>query len=258
MMTSTLWSVVVFISVSITAALCGLLWARRLLSSTLLDKHHETAGFLLSVVGVVYAVLLAFVMVIVWERFYDASRNVSQEANQLGDLWRMAGGFQPEIRGPVRGELTSYGTAVIQAEWPAMAARRDSPEAWEALAHLWDTYTRFEPQGEGERVLYAESLHTLNELSDNRRERLHDSTDHMPAVLWAALYGGAAITVGFTYLFQLTSLKLQVFMTSGVVGLIALVLFLVIALSSPFRGAVRIGPEPFLEQLARMAAPSGS
>jgi hypothetical protein len=63
---------------------------------------------------------------------------------------------------------------------------------------------------------------------------------------------------GFTYLFQLTSLKLQVFMTSGVVALIAHVLFPVIALSSPFRGAVRIGPEPFLEQLARIAAPSGS
>jgi uncharacterized membrane protein YhaH (DUF805 family) len=80
-----------------------------------------------------------------------------------------------------------------------------------------------------------------------RRTRLHDSDeDHMPGVLWAALYGGAVITVAFTYCS----------MTAEVVALIALVVFLVIALSKPFAGAVRLSPEPFQRQLALIAAQS--
>jgi hypothetical protein len=66
----------------------------------------------------------------------------------------------------------------------------------------------------------------------------------------------AFVTVAFTYLFQLSSLRLQVFMTAEVVDLIALVLFLVIALSKPLAGAVRLSPDPFQRQLALITAQS--
>jgi len=59
----------------------------------------------------------------------------------------------------------------------------------------------------------------------------------------------AFVTVAFTYLFQLSSLRLQVFMTAEVVAL-------VIAPSKPFAGDVRLSPEPFQRQLALITAQS--
>jgi hypothetical protein len=244
---------VLFVLGGVALALAGMAIARRSLSVKYLESHHETAGFLIGVVGVVYAVLLAFVVVIVWEEYSETVHDVAQEANELGDLWRMADGFRPELKRQVRDDIVAYGTAVIESEWPAMAAGAESDDAWKAMARLWATYVQVEPATERERVLYAESLHSLNELSDDRRTRLGNAEERVPMVLWVALYGGAIITVTFTYLFQLASIRLQIFMTVELVALITITLFLVVALSAPFSGPLRIGPDSFQKQLASMA-----
>jgi hypothetical protein len=237
-MGSFVWGAV-FVTIGAALALSGLLWTRGRLTEAYLDTHHEVAGFLFGAVGVVYAVLLAFVVIVVWERYYDASQNAAQESNQLGDLWSLAGGFDEETGAILRGELVKYGRTVLDDEWPAMAARRESPEAWRAFQQIWDAYVRLEPRTDAERAVYDESLEALRSLGDSRRTRLHDSESRIPGVLWTALYGGAAITVAFTYLFQLTSLRLQLLMTALMVALMALVLFVVFAMSEPFAGAQR-------------------
>jgi hypothetical protein len=47
------------------------------------DKLNEVAGFIFAPVSVVYAVLLAFVVIIVWEQYLAAESAVSQEAAAL-------------------------------------------------------------------------------------------------------------------------------------------------------------------------------
>ena len=50
--------------------------------------HNDVAGFTIAVVGVTYAVLLAFLAVAVWEDFRRADALVQTEANLVGDLYR--------------------------------------------------------------------------------------------------------------------------------------------------------------------------
>ena len=219
-----------------------------------LETHHEVAGFLVGIVGVIYAVLLAFVVVVVWERYHDASRNLAQESNQIGDLWQLAAGFRPELRDSVRPRLTDYAAAVARTEFTTMRNGQPSPDAAAAIARIWDAYVRLEPRSDTERALYSESLATLNILSDCRRTRLHDAEDHMPYLVWITLFGGAAITIAFMFLFQLKSYRVQILMTVAVVAMIAITLFLVIALSRPFGRILPLSDEPFHQQLARMGA----
>lgn len=243
-----------FAAVCSVVALLLLTAVRRSRTISHLETHHEVAGFLIGIIGVVYAVLLAFVVVIVWERYYDASRNLAQEANQIGDLWQMAGGFRPDTRDPMRAALNTYARAVTETEWAAMRQGRESAAARDAYAEVWHVYRAAEPRSDTEKALYAESLATVNILSDARRTRLLDTADHLPGVLWAALYCGAAITVAFTFLFQLKNYPLQILMTTGVVVMIALALFLIIVLNRPFGALLPLSPDPFLDQLARMRA----
>lgn len=245
------WSLL-FVIVSTVVSLVGLSLVRRMGAIQRMETHHEVAGFLIGIVGVIYAVLLAFVVVIVWERYHDASRNLAQEANQVGDLWQMAGGFRAEVREPLREKLRTYGRTVVDTEFTTMRGKKASPEATAAFAHVWEVYSEVDPHSETEKALYAESLATMNILSDARRTRLHDADDHMPYIVWAALFGGAAITVAFTFLFQLKSYAIQLVMTGAVVALIAASLFLVIAFARPFGGVLPLSSEPFVDQLARM------
>jgi len=247
-------SAFIFVVVCCVVALALLVLVRRSGRLKHLDSHHEVAGFLINIIGVVYAVLLAFTVIIVWQQFTDASHDVAQESNQVEDLWQMAGGFRPEVRDPMRAALTGYVKAVVDTEWQTMRNGRPSDQAAAAYRHVWAVFRSVEPRTQGEQALYAETLYTVNILSDARRTRLLDSEDHLPPVMWAALYLGAAITIGFTYLFQLSNYRLQIVMTVAVVAVIALTLFLVIALNRPFAGVVTVDPDPFRQLLVRMGS----
>ena len=64
-----------------------------------LVKNNEIAGFKFATVGVIYAVLLAFTVIVVWEKFNDAQSAVAEEAGATGALFHYAEGKEPEARG---------------------------------------------------------------------------------------------------------------------------------------------------------------
>ena len=67
-------------------AILGLLLVRRLVPLDLLQMHHEVGGYIIGVMGTIYAVILAFVVFAVWDQYQIASVAVVAEANSLGDL----------------------------------------------------------------------------------------------------------------------------------------------------------------------------
>jgi hypothetical protein len=52
-----------------SVAVAGALLVRRWATVDVLERHNEVAGFIYAVIGVLYAVLLGFTAIIVWERF---------------------------------------------------------------------------------------------------------------------------------------------------------------------------------------------
>lgn len=242
-----------FILVSVALAHIGILWVRRAVPLSVLESHQDVAGFIIGVLGALYAVLLAFVVVVVWGQFEEARTAVSNEANQLGDLARMAQGFAPPVEQNIQAAIRSYAEFSIQQEWPAMQ-RGDSEgsQYQSALENLWKTYGAIEPQTPREISLYDQSLERLNDLSDSRRTRLHISHEGVPLIMWMLLLGGAVTTIGFTYFFAVKNFRAQALMTAALTSIVAFILFLILALDNPFKGAVSVSPEPFQRVLARM------
>ena len=146
-------------------AVAGALLVRRWVTVEVLERHNEVAGFIYAVIGVLYAVLLGFTAIIVWERFDQAQVGVEKEANGLGDLFRDAQAFPDDVRKELETKLRSYAQLVVEKEWPAMTGGKSSPEAWDGYNQLWQTYYRFRPQNEYERIWYAQSLTRLNQLA---------------------------------------------------------------------------------------------
>ena len=50
------------------------------------QQHNDVAGFIYAALGVIYAVLIALVVIAVWEEFQAASETVEQEANALAEI----------------------------------------------------------------------------------------------------------------------------------------------------------------------------
>ena len=62
---------------SVLLAWVGTLLLRRLTKAPMDDRQNEVAGFIFATVGVLYAVLLAFTVIIVWEQYLSAENAVS-------------------------------------------------------------------------------------------------------------------------------------------------------------------------------------
>ncbi|HYJ45144.1 MAG TPA: DUF4239 domain-containing protein [Pyrinomonadaceae bacterium] len=240
----TLFIGVIIVGMSILIAHIGLRLVRRKVPLPVLETQHEVAGFFIGVLGAIYAVLLAFVVVVVWNQFEDAKSTVEKEANQLQDMARIAQGFSGPVEQHMLDGLKAYAQSVVDDEWNTMSDGKSSPKAQAALEDLWRIYREVEPATNRENALYGESLDRLSDVSDSRRLRIFASKDDIPLVIQILLWAGAFITIAFTYFFGVKSIRSQALMTMALSGEVAFILFLIVALDNPFHGYLRVSPEP--------------
>ena len=77
-------------------AMLGPALVRRRYTYSVLIKNNEVAGFKFATLGVIYAVLLGFAIVSVWEKFSEAELLVLREAGASATLYRLSSGDDPE------------------------------------------------------------------------------------------------------------------------------------------------------------------
>ncbi|HSF25397.1 MAG TPA: DUF4239 domain-containing protein, partial [Blastocatellia bacterium] len=170
-MSSWIWGFL-FVGATVGLAIGGMLLVRRSVTLSTLESHNQVAGYIYNVVGVVYAVLLAFIAIVVWQQHTQVQSHVEQEANQLGDLYRNAQVFPEEVRARLQNQIRAYSRIVVEKEGPAMAKGETSLDAWAALNQLWRAYQQVEARNDHEKLWYAKSLDQLDQLGDFRRLRL--------------------------------------------------------------------------------------
>ena len=102
------------------AAVLGLALVQRLVPTAIRKEQNDVAGFIYPVLGVIYAVLLALVVIATWEEFGRARVTVEAEANALAEIFWLAHRL-PEPEGRELQELArSYAEEVAHKEWPLM------------------------------------------------------------------------------------------------------------------------------------------
>jgi hypothetical protein len=229
---------------SFVALACGgHLLVRRYVPVEDLIEHNEVAGFIVAVVGVIYAVLLAFVTVIVWENYSNAESRASQEVDAVTDVWRLAAYLKQSSRRAIDSDLRSYVAAVKDDEWPKMSKGESSAEAQRSIVELLGDVVNVPLETPRDGNLQHQMLERVQLASDLRRSRINENGSGVPTVLWIALYAGAATTIGFLYLFGLKKFQMQLIMTGATALMIGLGVGVILSLDFPFRGDVSISPE---------------
>lgn len=253
-MLQTVWGGLLFIFGATGLSVIGLAVVRRFADVAWLKRQHEVASFFFLMIGTLYAVLIAFAIYQVWTGFQTARTNLENEANEVGDLSRLSLAMPEPLRGSIRAALTDYINAVLQDEFPAMAAGRDSQPTWQAVEQLWRLYTAAVPATPQAQLNYAESLQHLDRLADFRRIRISTSRGTVPPLLWFLLYMGGTVLIAFTYFFGHDSLLSQGAMTAALSLILTFSLFLVAAYDSPYAGVARVSSAPFQLELQHVMA----
>lgn len=206
--------------------------------------YNDIVGFVIAVVGVVYAVLLAFVAVAAWERVDAADAVVQREAGMVGDIRRLADGLPSAVGPQLRGAAIAYAKTVRGDEWAAMAGGERPRAAQADLETIERLILAHEPASLTETNLQGRLLGLLTDLFDARRDRLTIADAQIRPIIWWTLGVGYLVLVGMSFMFGLE--RRRHLTLSGLTAIsTGLVLFMIVQLDRPFMGSVAVDTEPF-------------
>jgi hypothetical protein len=208
--------------------------------------QNEVVGFIIAVVGVIYAVLLAFVVIVAWENFTSAERIVGQEASTLRSIYRESVAFPPKTQDKLSGLVLRYADEVIEREWPEMArGEPGDPRVGDVFDEMASTIAEVDVTTPAQEAFVGAEVDRLSELVSLRSQRLDYVERTIPGVLWLALVVGGIVTIGFALLFGLQQAALHSLMLVSLAALVGVLLFVAVEMDYPFAGGLHIAPEPF-------------
>jgi hypothetical protein len=239
-----IWVLILLLIVLTAISMAGPILIRRRVAFQKLRTNNEVAGFKFATIGVLYAVLLAFVVIIVWERFHDAEKALTEEAGAAASIYRLSGGLSEEGGQALRTRLTAYLESVLDDDWPAMSQGHSSARTNQLLNGLYADMVRYRPSDLHDSDLQSGLFHSLDQLTQSRRSRLVMAEGTVPSAIWFVLFLGAVLTIAFTFFFGTENVASQSMMTGVLAALIFSAILVIVAIDQPFTGSVQVSREP--------------
>ena len=234
---------------SIALAIAATSIVRKRVPEEVHRSNNEVAGFMFAAVGVVYGVMLAFVVLVVWQAYLDAVINAEREANTLVNIFRIGQEQPAPYNQQMAAAVVDYTQKVIGDEWRQMELGQESPAARDALEQLWAVHRAMHSSDQPQILHQDYFFDAMEDLGNERRIRLLASREELPVLMWVLLAGGAIVTLGFTLFFRVPNSLPHFLMVGLFAGLVGFVLFLILELDSPFNGEIHVSSLPFQQSL---------
>ncbi|HEX4534089.1 MAG TPA: hypothetical protein VH000_07650 [Rhizomicrobium sp.] len=245
---------VLIVGGTLTFTAGGVLIFRPIVRRYLGSSHNEVMISLFGAAGVIYAVLLGFLVVVVWESYDGAHQNLGQEAATLVPLYRLTYGMEAQEGAKFRTLIRQYAHAVIDDEWPQMGAvptgSAKARRAIGAIDHMFATMDRATKAADAQ--VDGEFLDLKSVVVADRNQRLLKATDTIPWVMWLGAVGGGVIVIFMSFLIYMERAQPHVVMASFMGALVGLLLFIMAAMSNPFTGPLALSADHFRQALAIM------
>ncbi|MEV4056382.1 hypothetical protein AB0J55_34705 [Amycolatopsis sp. NPDC049688] len=217
--------------------------------------NNDAAGQVFTIVGGLHAVLVAFVLISLYDSVSDASQNAQTEADSLVAATWAADALPAETKDRVHQLAAAYARTVEEQEWPRLADGGPVPATG---ATQLDQMRRAvaEAPADDDWLLdrKTEASNQLWSVYQAREQRLsHSGAGGVGAVVWFALVLGSLITaILLPNLFGGTRLAAHIIIVSTLAGTITLLLFAIYQLQNPFSGGAKVAPEAFTSALERL------
>ncbi len=142
-------------------------------------------------IGLLFSIILAFVIGSVLVDYERARSENQQEANARGAIYGFAWGIPEPAQSNWKRDTRDYVTLVIGQDWPLMQRQQSSDAAWAALNTLHDDIFAFKAVDAREQSLQDKAIDKVQGVYDARRTRVDLVNAGIPNFLWYTLIAGA-------------------------------------------------------------------
>ena len=218
-------------------------------------RHHEAGAVVFLQLGVIFAVLLAFVFSEAWDGYNSAGLAIDLECSALHSTAMLASSLRAEQARTVLEAQRDYLSSVVNAEWRIMDEQRtESVETDRKLQDLITTVAALktlDPDTAGTR---SHMLATLTQAHTQRAMRIFQASINsgIPGVLWAVLIAFSTVLVlcvSFSSIqYKATAIVITAIFAAGIVSILVVVRML----DYPFEGALALHAEHFAVVLGKV------
>ncbi|MCR6632584.1 MAG: DUF4239 domain-containing protein [Magnetospirillum sp.] len=197
-----------------------------------------------NVVGVLFALTLAFLANDTWNAHDRATNAVFQEAGALHSIQALSRHLPAATRAKVDAALQRYVRLAVEDEWPRLAERHGSPATSEALAGLLEVLSGPDVAAALHPTSHAQVLEQAVGVRGAREQRMALSQTHVNPLKW----------LGMAFLGLLTMISVaMVYVDQPKAELLAVLLFA--AAAAPTAAIVLVQGNPYLEPSAVQPTP---
>jgi Protein of unknown function (DUF4239) len=148
---------------------------------------------ILSPLGVIFGLFIAFTAVQVWNDNDRANEAVDREASALREVVVLAASFPGEPQARLRALIRRHIEVAATQEWPMMAHRTATMNIIPRyLAEALQLTLALTPIGQGQQIAQREIATELEAALDARRQRIFISRAQVNFVKWSCLFAQAA------------------------------------------------------------------
>ena len=223
----------------------------KLISKYQSDELKDPTSNLFRVIGMIVSLMLSLAFAEVLVEMRSVENAVEREAVAISDTFDDLQRFDNENTRNIRIILIDYAQAIIDDDWPALSNDKLGQRADKLNKQLQKSVMELEPATTSQKNLMSRILADLDAASDYRLIRLDNALAEPPIYLYVVFFGFLLTMACFgTYRPQVPLVAL-VSMYTLFVGL---VLYLILALSDPFRGGMGVDPITFEHLVEKMQA----
>jgi hypothetical protein len=205
---------------------------------------NEQIGLTTGVFSLFYGLLLSLLTVAAYQNAERIQAHAYDEAAGLGRLYGIMNSYHEPWRSEVQGLLRDYALFTIHKDWPAHRQGQALAGGEHRLDTMRQIMARFEPATKGQEIVHTQLVEVFSEFVTARQSRLTGVLTRIPDVLWYAVGVGAVVNILLIVMLKIRPLPHLVL--SGIVSFfLGVMLFVVIALDDPFRGAIAVQPTAF-------------
>lgn len=250
-MTGLLWVA----GATITGALIAYLVRRYGLDEGRPD-NNDAAGQAFTIVGGLHAVVVAFVLISLFDAASTVRDGSYQETQSLVSASWAARSLPEPAHSQVPALARQYAQTVVRQEWPQLEnGEMPGEDGWTLLSRMRASLDATAlPDDDWLVNEKTEAATDLTTVYRQRQARLNAVRDNnVGAVLWFVLAIGSVIFVLLPNLFGGTKQATHVIIVSALAAMTTLLLYAIFQLQNPFAGGAKVQPDAFNQAIVRLS-----
>ena len=247
------FSALLIVILATGGAAIGSLLVCRLLGLETRRRHHEVGNPVFLQVGVMFAVLLAFVFSETWGEYNIAAQAINGECAALHGAAMVAASLPDKAGAPIEHAILAYTRGVAQTEWPMMEHRERSRRSDAEFNAIVDAVTRMNLQRAVDIANQSQIMSLVAQAHAQRETRIYQMSSGLPLAMWSVLIFISVALIASVMFAGVESRTGHVVFAAAFTGCTVLVLVLVRMLDFPFEGALALGNGDFVKVSLQLA-----